>query len=237
MVLGSVTSLSDSSAAIALPYRFGSLGNQTGSSASLTNPFRNTGCEFDSETSLYYRARYYDSNAGRFASEDPTAFRGGTVNFYVYANNSALNFWDPFGLTTWPTNYPVVTDPFGTIEPIRGGRIHKGEDIRNPMGGVVCASDSGTVIGIRRANRGDDQIVIRNDDGSISGYAHTGAVSGLSVGQHVNEGDVIGQSNGSGNVHPHLHRECPSCPQIDPAEHLPSPAEAKPCGPEGKCSK
>ncbi len=108
------------------------------------------------------------------------------------------------------------------------------------MGGVVCASDSGTVIAIRHADVGGDQIVIHNDDGSISGYAHTGSISGLSVGQHVNEGDIIGQSNGSGNVKPHLHytrRECPSCPQIDPSGHLPSPAEAKPCGPGGKCSK
>jgi len=98
-----------------------------------------------------------------------------------------------------------------------------------------------TVIAIRHADVGGDQIVIHNDDGSISGYAHTGSISGLSVGQHVNEGDIIGQSNGSGNVKPHLHytrRECPSCPQN---RSFRAPAitrrRAKPCGPGGKCSK
>jgi RHS repeat-associated protein len=236
--LGSVTSLSNTSGSIAQTYTFDSFGKLTASTGSLTNSFRYTAREFDAETSLYYyRARYYDANTGRFSSEDPFGFRGGDINFYVYVDNSSPNFWDPFGLTTWPTNYPVVTDPFGTIEPIRGGRIHTGEDIRNPMGGVVCASDSGTVIAIRHADIGGDQIVIHNDDGSMSGYAHTGSVSGLSVGQHVNEGQIIGNSNGSGNVHPHLHytyRECPSCPQVDPQAHLPSPAQAKPCG-EGKC--
>ncbi len=187
--LGSVTSLSNTSGAIANSYTYESFGNLTASTGSLVNPFRYTARESDTETGLYYyRARYYDQSVGRLLSEDPTSFRGGNVNFYVYVNDSPPNFWDPFGLTTWPTNYPVVTDPFGTIEPIRGGRIHKGEDI----------------------------------------------------GQHVNEGDIIGQSNGRGNVKPHLHytrRECPSCPQIDPSGHLPSPAEAKPCGPGGKCSK
>src|ERR1700693_5554995 len=89
----------------------------------------------------YYRARYYDENSGRFIVEDPLGFVGGNVNFYAYVYNSPPNFWDLFGLTTWPTNYPTVTSPFGVIEPIRGGRPHKGVDIRNPMGGPVCATD------------------------------------------------------------------------------------------------
>jgi RHS repeat-associated protein len=43
--------------------------------SSLTNSFRHTAREFDSETSLYFmRARYYDPAAGRFLSEDPTGF-------------------------------------------------------------------------------------------------------------------------------------------------------------------
>jgi RHS repeat-associated protein len=46
----------------------------------------------------YYRARYYDQNAGRFLSEDPKRFDGG-INFYAYVSNSSPNKVDPFGLT------------------------------------------------------------------------------------------------------------------------------------------
>src|ERR1700740_987754 len=50
------------------------------------------------QTNLYYyRARYYDPNAGRFVSEDPTQFDGGT-DFYAYVQNSPNILADPFGL-------------------------------------------------------------------------------------------------------------------------------------------
>jgi len=45
----------------------------------------------------YYRARYYDSNPGRFLSEDPIDFAGG-INFYAYVQNDPLNLADPLGL-------------------------------------------------------------------------------------------------------------------------------------------
>jgi RHS repeat-associated protein len=45
----------------------------------------------------YYRARYYDSSAGRFLSEDPIGFKGG-MNFYAYVRNTAVNMGDSFGL-------------------------------------------------------------------------------------------------------------------------------------------
>ena len=45
----------------------------------------------------YYRARYYDSTAGRFISEDPVWFYGG-VDFYAYADDTPQNFIDPSGL-------------------------------------------------------------------------------------------------------------------------------------------
>jgi RHS repeat-associated protein len=73
--LGSVTSLTASSGSVAQSYTYDSFGNQTASSASLTNYFRYTGREFDTETNLYYyRARYYDPTTGRFLSEDPLRF-------------------------------------------------------------------------------------------------------------------------------------------------------------------
>jgi RHS repeat-associated protein len=102
--LGSVTSLTNSSGALAQTYTFDSFGNTTNSSGSISNPFRYTGRDFDSETGLYYyRARYYDPATGRFLSEDPFRFRGGS-NFYRYALGSPIDYIDPLGLkpgTKW----------------------------------------------------------------------------------------------------------------------------------------
>lgn len=96
--LGSHTSLSNTSGALGNTYTYDSFGNLVASSGSLVNSFRYTGREFDPETNLYYyRARYYDSNPGRFLSEDPIDFAGG-INFYAYVQNDPLNLADPLGL-------------------------------------------------------------------------------------------------------------------------------------------
>jgi RHS repeat-associated protein len=97
--LDSVTSLSSGAGSLAQTYTFDSFGKQTASSGSLVNPFQYTGRESDSETGLYYyRARYYDPNTGRFLSEDPIRFKGGTVNFYAYVDGDPTTQTDPSGL-------------------------------------------------------------------------------------------------------------------------------------------
>ncbi|MGB2676347.1 MAG: RHS repeat-associated core domain-containing protein [Candidatus Acidiferrum sp.] len=96
--LSSTTSLSNGAGALAQTYMFDSFGNLTASTGSLTNPFRYTARDFDSETGLQFsRARYYDPQAGRFISEDPMRFDAG-INFYRYVKNNATNLADPFGL-------------------------------------------------------------------------------------------------------------------------------------------
>jgi RHS repeat-associated protein len=96
--LGSVTSLTSAAGAVANTYTYDSFGKQTASSGSVTNPFRYTGREFDMETNLSYnRARYFDPSTGRFLSEDPIRFTGGT-NFYAYTRNNPANYADPLGL-------------------------------------------------------------------------------------------------------------------------------------------
>lgn len=96
--LGSITALSNIAGSLAQTYAFDSFGNQIASSSSLINPFRYTAREFDTETSLcFYRARYYDPQAGRFVSEDPLGFNAKQNNFYAYVSNSPLDFRDPLG--------------------------------------------------------------------------------------------------------------------------------------------
>jgi RHS repeat-associated protein len=105
--LGSVTSLTDTTGALAQTYTYDSFGNTTNSSGSLTNFFRYTAREFDTETNLYfYRARYYDPQTGRFLSEDPLGFSVGN-DFYPYVLNDPLNLIDPAGLGPWGWGYNV----------------------------------------------------------------------------------------------------------------------------------
>ena|SRR5579859_2341991 len=51
----------------------------------------------NSSSASYYRARYYDPNAGRFTREDPRKEVVRGLNFYAYVRNSPLNFSDPDG--------------------------------------------------------------------------------------------------------------------------------------------
>ena len=95
--LGSVTSLSNSAGTVAETYAYDSYGKLTASTGTLVNSFQYTGREFDSETGIYYyRARYFDPSAGRFLSQDPIRFGGGT-NFYAYTRNNPAVRTDPFG--------------------------------------------------------------------------------------------------------------------------------------------
>ena len=96
--LGSVSSLSNSSGALASTYVYDSFGRLQASSGTTGNPYRFTSRELDVETGLYYyRARFYDPGTGRFLTEDPIGFDGGE-NFYRYADNNPANFIDPSGL-------------------------------------------------------------------------------------------------------------------------------------------
>jgi RHS repeat-associated protein len=96
--LGSVTSMTNASGALIQSYAYDSFGRQSSSTGSLQNPFQYTAREMDGETGLYYyRARYYDSQAGRFLNEDPSGFSSGE-NFYSYVDNDSVEFADPEGL-------------------------------------------------------------------------------------------------------------------------------------------
>jgi RHS repeat-associated protein len=109
--LGSVTSLSGSSAALTNNYSYDSFGNLTASTEPIINPFQYNGRDYDSETGLrYYRARYYDSSIGRFLNEDPIGFAGG-FNLYRYDRNNPISFTDPLGLAPGPVSPGHATPP------------------------------------------------------------------------------------------------------------------------------
>jgi RHS repeat-associated protein len=121
--VGSVTSLTTANGAIAQTYTYDSFGNVTTSSGSLTNFFRYTGRELDTETNLYYyRARYYDATIGQFSSEDPIRQLGGKSHYdYVWNDSTSLN--DPTGKDPGTIVMPWI---WGTVE---GGSVWLGQAI------------------------------------------------------------------------------------------------------------
>lgn len=128
--LGSITSLSGSAGTLVQTYGYDSFGKQLNSTGSLTNPFQFSARESDSETGLYYyRARYYDPAAGRFLSEDPIRFSGGS-NFYTYTGNSPISWYDPFGLDWIRYTGQILTVYSGNFG-----------DTSNPL--EACAATSG----------------------------------------------------------------------------------------------
>ncbi|MDR2170926.1 MAG: RHS repeat-associated core domain-containing protein, partial [Planctomycetaceae bacterium] len=75
--------------------------------------FGYTGKLFDKSSDLQWNInRWYDSNAGRWVSEDPIAIDGGDSNLYRYADNSVIDVidsWGYFSITsfTFPGNFEV----------------------------------------------------------------------------------------------------------------------------------
>ena len=147
--IGSVTSLSNGAGTVAQNYTYDSFGNIIATTGSLVNSFRYTGREWDTETSLYYyRARYYDPQAGRFIAEDPIRFKGG-ANFYRYAGNDPVAANDPLGLKSciWVGDVDLFTIPsyenkkYGPWVPDRG--FNEGGPSRAPFGGGESGAPAG----------------------------------------------------------------------------------------------
>jgi RHS repeat-associated protein len=130
--LGSVMFLTKSNRKIEETYSYDSFGRPQG--GTIRQPYSYTGREWDAEIGLYYyRARYYDPEAGRFISRDPIGFEGGDVNLYGYVGNNAVNLIDPFGLESiiggdWlgPSSSSYFYVPIGGTYHIGpgGGNVH-----------------------------------------------------------------------------------------------------------------
>jgi RHS repeat-associated protein len=100
--LGSTTKLTNSAGAVVEQSSYDSFGKAANSS--LTR-YSYTGRERDPDTGLmYYRARWYDPETGRFISEDPIGLAGG-INQYAYVGNNPQNGTDPTGLYEIDVHY------------------------------------------------------------------------------------------------------------------------------------
>lgn len=140
--LGSTVGLSDQRGRVVEQVAYDSYGNSEGP---LLTRFGYTGRERDPLTGLlYYRARWYDPDLGRFISEDPIGLAGG-VNSYAYVRNNPVKRTDPFGLYEIDVHYyltyylAIKTGCFSDREArlIANGNQNTDEDIdKSPWLGV-----------------------------------------------------------------------------------------------------
>jgi len=112
------------------------------------------------------------------------------------------------GQFVWPVN-GRVSSPFGyRIHPIFHVRkMHTGIDLSSAMGTPIEAADSGTVIQAGWRGGYGKCVVISHGNGVATLYAHQ-SVIGVSVGDSVERGQVIGEVGSTGySTGAHLHFE------------------------------
>jgi RHS repeat-associated protein len=122
--VGTTRALADVNGSTTSSVRYDSFGNPA--AGSIATRYTYTGREIDADTNLmYYRARWYNSQSGRFAGDDPIGLRGG-INTYAYVQNSPLTFTDPLGLKgnccdkTWTECYAqcIENHRFDNLVPV-----------------------------------------------------------------------------------------------------------------------
>lgn len=112
------------------------------------------------------------------------------------------------GVLAWPV-VGTVTSGFGyRIHPIFHVRkMHTGIDIDADMGDPIKAASAGTVVSAGWRGGYGRCVVIQHSGGLATLYAHLSVIS-VSVGEKVNQGQVIGKVGSTGySTGPHLHFE------------------------------
>ena len=101
--IGSTVAITDQNQNIVNSYAYTPFGELT-ESETIPQPFKYVGqygVMHEPNGFYYMRARYYDPEVGRFVSEDPIGFAGGTVNLYGYAKSNPVIYIDANGLWSY----------------------------------------------------------------------------------------------------------------------------------------
>jgi len=96
--LGSVRDVVDASGKVLNHIEYNAFGKITKQTGKSTSVFGYTGKMFDDATGLQWNInRWYDSNVGRWVSEDPIGFEADDTNLYRYVDNVPVLYSDAFG--------------------------------------------------------------------------------------------------------------------------------------------
>jgi murein DD-endopeptidase MepM/ murein hydrolase activator NlpD len=112
------------------------------------------------------------------------------------------------GRFIWPVNGSVGSGFGPRIHPISGGsRVHTGVDIGASSGTPIKAADDGIVVMAGPNGGYGNWTLIDHGGGLATGYGHQSSI-GVSRGQRVSRGEVIGRVGSTGaSTGPHLHWE------------------------------
>ena len=112
------------------------------------------------------------------------------------------------GRFIWPVNGSVGSGFGPRIHPISGGsRMHTGVDIGASSGTPIKAADGGVVVMAGPNGGYGNWTLIDHGGGLATGYGHQSSI-GVSRGQRVSRGEVIGRVGSTGaSTGPHLHWE------------------------------
>lgn len=114
------------------------------------------------------------------------------------------------GTLIWPTpSCTTNSSAYGwRIHPIYGTmKFHAGEDIPASMGADILAAATGTVVTAGWVSGYGNYTVIDHGGGMMTAYGHQSQIL-VSVGQTVQQGELIGKVGSTGNsTGPHLHFE------------------------------
>ncbi|MEU4089873.1 M23 family metallopeptidase [Streptomyces aureus] len=106
-----------------------------------------------------------------------------------------------------PTSSYTLTSRFGEAGSMWSSGYHTGLDFAAPTGTLIKAIHSGTITEAGWAGAYGYRTILTLDDGTELWFCHQSSI-GVTVGQKVATGDVIGRVGATGNVTgPHLHLE------------------------------
>ena len=101
----------------------------------------------------------------------------------------------------WPINARVTSEYGYRIHPVYGTRrLHAGMDIGAAGGTPIASSNNGVVIFAGRQGGYGNTVIVDHGGGITTLYAHQSRI-GVSVGQAVDRGDIVGFVGGHRNRH------------------------------------
>lgn len=151
--------------------------------------------------------RKAEEAARQAAAAAAAASNGGTTDPAPTSGADASNYYVGGGFA-WPLpGYSYISSGFGWRTLGGYSDFHRGIDIPAPYGTPIRASKGGQVVIATGHGSYGNYVVIDHQNGESTLYAHQ-SMLGCSVGQYVNQGDVIGYVGSTGySTGNHLHFE------------------------------